>query len=341
MSHFVVSAQVPDLPPLRVGDFAPTAILQDQRGEAMAFHHQHIAGHPVVVLLCHDAQATEALARLRELYAEFVAADARVLAASRLGVADNRALVETRHLPFSILADARNEVIGRFDSSVAVLDRNQRVAGLFGVDALASALDLCRRLNDADEAAAAPPHAPVLQVPGIFEPELCQRLIDYWGQGDKRANEVTRGTPGQADYAARSDGVVKRRTDVLIPEDSNPTNLVIRDRLLARVVPEVFKAFQFRVRSYEIARIGCYDAGDGGWFRPHRDDAGDPAKPRRFALSVNLNDDFEGGGLCFPEYGRRFYRPAAGGGVAFSCNLLHEAQPVTRGRRFGLFTFLR
>jgi len=27
--------------------------------------------------------------------------------------------------------------------------------------------------------------------------------------------------------------------------------------------------------------------------------------------------------------------------VAFSCNLLHEAQPVTRGRRFGLFTFLR
>ena len=225
---------------------------------------------------------------------------------------------------------------------VAVLDRNQRVAGLFaGSDDIATALDLCRRLNDEDGATPALPHAPVLQVPGIFEPELCLRLIDYWQRGDKRANEVTRGTPGQADYAARSDGVVKRRTDVLIPEDTNPTNLAIRDRLLARLVPEVFKAFQFRVRSYEIARIGCYDAGDGGWFRPHRDDAGDPAKPRRFALSVNLNDDFEGGGLCFPEYGRRFYRPPAGGGVAFSCNLLHEAQPVTRGRRFGLFTFLR
>jgi peroxiredoxin/predicted 2-oxoglutarate/Fe(II)-dependent dioxygenase YbiX len=327
--------------PLRVGDFAPTAILQDQRGEAMAFHHQHIAGHPIVVLLCGDAQATEALAGLRELYAEFVAADARVLAVSRLGVADNRALVETRHLPFPILADPRNEVLGRFGDRVAVLDRNQRVAGLFGGDDIAAALDLCRRLNDENEVAAALPHAPVLQVPGIFEPELCLRLIEYWRQGGKRANEVTRGTPGQADYAARSDGVVKRRTDVLIPEDNNPTNLVIRDRLLARLVPEVFKAFQFRVRSYEIARIGCYDAGDGGWFRPHRDDAGDPAKPRRFALSVNLNDDFEGGGLCFPEYGRRFYRPPAGGGVAFSCNLLHEAQAVTRGRRFGLFTFLR
>jgi peroxiredoxin/predicted 2-oxoglutarate/Fe(II)-dependent dioxygenase YbiX len=330
-------------PPLRVGDFAPTTILQDQRGEAMAFHHQQVAGHAVAVLLCRDAQATDVLPPMRERHAEFSAADARVLAVVRADIAANRTLVETQQLPFSILADPRGEVLGRFGgAAVAVLDRNQRVAGLFAAaDGIDEALALCRRLNGDDTAAPALPHAPVLQVPGIFEPELCRRLIEYWQSGDKRANEVTRGTPGQADYAARSDGVVKRRTDVLIPEDTNPTNLAIRDRLLARLVPEVFKAFQFRVRSYEIARIGCYDAGDGGWFRPHRDDAGDPAKPRRFALSVNLNDDFEGGGLCFPEYGRRFYRPPAGGGVAFSCNLLHEAQPVTRGRRFGLFTFLR
>jgi hypothetical protein len=38
-------------PQVRVSDFAPTAILQDQRGEAMAFHHQQMAGHSVVVLL--------------------------------------------------------------------------------------------------------------------------------------------------------------------------------------------------------------------------------------------------------------------------------------------------
>ncbi len=330
-------------PQLRVGDFAPTAILQDQQGEAMAFHHQQVAGHPVAVLLCRDASATDALLGLREMHAEFAAAGARVLAVSRADIVENRGIVESHQLPFAILGDPRGEVLGRFgDAAVAVLDRNQRVAGLFTADdGIAAALTLCRRLNDDDKAAPAPPHAPVLQVPGIFEPELCRRLIDYWQSGDKRANEVTRGTPGRADYAARSDGAVKRRTDVLVPEDTNPTNLAIRDRLLARVVPEVFKAFQFRVRSYEVARIGCYDATDGGWFRPHRDDAGDPVKPRRFALSVNLNDDFEGGGLCFPEYGRRFYQPAAGGGVAFSCNLLHEAQPVTRGRRFGLFTFLR
>jgi predicted 2-oxoglutarate/Fe(II)-dependent dioxygenase YbiX len=308
----------------------------------MAFHHQQVAGHPVIVLLCRDV-AADLLESARERYAEIVGADSRVLALSRGPVADNRALVEGHALPFPILADPHSEGLGRFgDSAIAVLDRNQRIAGLFGsAGDLEAAVALCRRLNDEDPPAPASSHAPVLQVPGIFEPELCLRLIDYWRRGDKRANEVTRGTPGRADYAARSDGLVKRRTDVLIPEDSNPTNLAIRDRLLARVVPEVVKAFQFRVRSYEIARVGCYDAGDGGYFRPHRDDAGDPARPRRFALSVNLNDGFDGGGLCFPEYGRRFYRPPAGGGVVFSCNLLHEAQPVTRGQRFGLFTFLR
>jgi predicted 2-oxoglutarate/Fe(II)-dependent dioxygenase YbiX len=318
------------------------AILQDHRGEAMAFHHQHVAGHPVVVLLCGD-DAADALQSARDRHADIAAADTRVLAISRAAVADNRALVERHALPFAVLADPRNEVLGRFGgAAVAVLDRNQRIAGLFaGADPVAEAMALCRRLDDADPPAPAAGHAPVLQVPGIFEPELCRRLIDFWRRGDKRANEVTRGTAGRADYAARSDGLVKRRTDVLIPEDSNPTNLAVRDRLLARVVPEVAKVFQFRVRSYEVARVGCYDAGDGGYFRPHRDDAGDPARPRRFALTVNLNDAFDGGGLCFPEYGRAFYRPAAGGGVVFSCNLLHEAQPVTRGRRFGLFTFLR
>ena len=193
---------MPDLPPLRVGDFAPTTILQDQRGEAMAFHHQQVAGHPVVVLLCRDAEATDALLRLREMHAEFAAADARVLAVSRADIAANRALVETQQLPFAILADPRGEVFGRFaDAAVAVLDRNQRVAGLLAAgDGIAAALALCRRLNDDDKAAPALPHAPVLQVPGIFEPELCLRLIDYWRHGDKRANEVTRGTAGQADY---------------------------------------------------------------------------------------------------------------------------------------------
>jgi predicted 2-oxoglutarate/Fe(II)-dependent dioxygenase YbiX len=58
-------------------------------------------------------------------------------------------------------------------------------------------------------------------------------------------------------------------------------------------------------------------------------------------MTLNLNTGaYEGGELRFPEYGRELYRPEAGGAVIFSCSLLHEALPVTRGKRFAMFTFL-
>jgi predicted 2-oxoglutarate/Fe(II)-dependent dioxygenase YbiX len=49
---------------------------------------------------------------------------------------------------------------------------------------------------------------------------------------------------------------------------------------------------------------------------------------------------FESGDLRFPEYGRQTYRPPTGGACVFSCGLLHEATPVTRGRRFAFLPFL-
>ncbi len=48
---------------------------------------------------------------------------------------------------------------------------------------------------------------------------------------------------------------------------------------------------------------------------------------------------YQGGELRFPEYSRALYAPETGGAVVFSCALLHEALPVTLGRRFGAFTF--
>jgi predicted 2-oxoglutarate/Fe(II)-dependent dioxygenase YbiX len=60
----------------------------------------------------------------------------------------------------------------------------------------------------------------------------------------------------------------------------------------------------------------------------------------RFALSVNLNDAFEGGTLSFPEYGPKAYKMPAGTGVVFSCSLLHQVAPVTRGQRYAFLPFL-
>ena len=105
-------------------------------------------------------------------------------------------------------------------------------------------------------------------------------------------------------------------------------------------MPEIAKAFQFRVTRIERYIVACYDAADGGHFRAHRDNTTKGTAHRRFAVTVNLNDGFDGGELWFPEFGPRRYRPPAGGAVVFSCSLLHEATRVTRGVRYATLPFL-
>lgn len=78
----------------------------------------------------------------------------------------------------------------------------------------------------------------------------------------------------------------------------------------------------------------------GGHFRPHRDNTTRGAAHRRFAVSINLNDDFEGGELYFPEYGPRTYKAPAGCAVVFSTPLLHGVRQVTGGRRYAFLPFL-
>ena len=100
------------------------------------------------------------------------------------------------------------------------------------------------------------------------------------------------------------------------------------------------KAFAFRATRFEGFKIACYDAAEGGHFRAHRDNLSPSTEHRRFALTLNLNDGYEGGHLRFPEYGAYLYRPGAGGAVVFSGSHLHEALPVTRGKRYVLLSFL-
>jgi len=107
-------------------------------------------------------------------------------------------------------------------------------------------------------------------------------------------------------------------------------------------MPMISHSFGAEMVRIEAPWIGCYDASSGGWFRRHRDNSSRSTAHRQFALTLALNggDEYAGGEVRFPEFGRQLYRPAAGGALVFSCSLLHEVMPVTRGRRFGVFTFL-
>jgi hypothetical protein len=179
--------------------------------------------------------------------------------------------------------------------------------------------------------------APVLVLPRVFEPQLCRVLIDHYdsrgGEDSGFMREEDGQTIGVIDYGH------KRRRDCEIDDEALRRACMVR--VHDRVVPEIAKAFQFKVSRMERYIVACYDAKEGGYFRPHRDNTTKGTAHRRFAVSIFLNpDEYEGGALRFPEFGPGLYSAPVGGAVVFSCSLLHEAMPVTRGRRFVFLPFL-
>jgi peroxiredoxin/predicted 2-oxoglutarate/Fe(II)-dependent dioxygenase YbiX len=178
--------------------------------------------------------------------------------------------------------------------------------------------------------------APVLMLPDVFEADFCRRLIALYEEKGGEESGFMREVEGKT--AMLSDHKHKRRRDYVI-EDRD----LIRQtqaRIHRRVVPEILKVHQFRVTRMERYLIGCYGAEEGGHFRAHRDNTTKGTAHRRFAVSVNLNDDFEGGELNFPEYGPRGFKMAAGTACVFSCSLLHRVSPVTAGKRYAFLPFL-
>jgi len=179
--------------------------------------------------------------------------------------------------------------------------------------------------------------APVLLAPRILERELCVELIAYYQRQG--------GTP--SGFAADQDGrtvtrlnpALKRRADATI-EDAD-LRKAVQSRLERRLFPLIKRAWGWRASEIERYLVTCYDSADSGFFSAHRDDATLGTAHRRFAVTLNLNsEDYDGGELRFPEFGRRAYKPATGGAVVFGCGLLHEATAVTRGMRYAVVPFL-
>lgn len=193
-----------------------------------------------------------------------------------------------------------------------------------------------RSLPPVDNIAGFRVDAPIIVLPDVFEPELCAHLIDLYGRHGGTESGVMREIDGRT--VAVNDGRRKRRADYEIEDQDLVARL--RARFVRRVVPEIMKVHQFQVTRMERYIVACYDSSNGGHFTAHRDNTTRGTAHRRFACSINLNAEFEGGEVSFPEYGNRGYKPPVGGAAVFSCSLLHAVSPVTAGRRFAFLPFL-
>lgn len=219
------------------------------------------------------------------------------------------------------------------------LSPNLRLLAPPSASPLEAAYELSDLLRDAlqqEEATVIGSHAPVLLIPDVLDSRRCQELVQLWQAGGHEATGIEASLDG-----ARSeflDDHAKRRQDHIVGDRAITNRLTTT--LGRRVLPEVARAFSYRADRFEGFKIACYDGEQDGFFRPHRDNLSPSTAHRRFALTLNLNDDYDGGCLRFPEFAPLLYRPAPGEALLFSCAHLHEVTPVERGRRFTLLSFL-
>ncbi len=222
-----------------------------------------------------------------------------------------------------------------------ILDERLRVAGVIkskdAADHAAQVYDAFDRMPKLRPPHHAQPQAPVLIVPHVFEPDFCAKLIQgYRNNGGAESGHMVE-RDGMTVLVV--DHAHKRRSDWNIEDQA-----LIRAchaRIQRRIVPEIARAFQFHVTRIERNTVACYTAEAKGHFARHRDNTTKGTAHRRFAVSINLNaSDYDGGDLVFPEFGAARFRPPTGGACIFSCSLLHEATPVTRGERFVYVPFL-
>ncbi|MCH4091247.1 2OG-Fe(II) oxygenase [Acetobacter sp.] len=177
---------------------------------------------------------------------------------------------------------------------------------------------------------------PALMLDNVLEPEFCQTLISYYhSQPQNFSGILTRDSDGTAIQTVSQS--FKRRHDCVLRDKTLVQGL--QARIIRRVVPEIRKSFQCTVTGMDRMIIGCYDAAELGGFGPHRDNTVKGAFHRLFAISLNLNHDFKGGELIFPEFSDQGFCPPTGGALIFSSALMHAVCPVTEGKRYACLPF--
>jgi predicted 2-oxoglutarate/Fe(II)-dependent dioxygenase YbiX len=234
------------------------------------------------------------------------------------------------------------------EGTVAMIaDANQRVVGFHGGSQVFASRDFASldfgswlaAMRDAvarPDAAERRDGAPVLLLPNVLEPELRAALIQ------RLDAEMVEGRVAIRDGNETRSVTLpdkKRRRDHTLQRD-DPLYRAAADRIARRVMPELYKAFWIEKLRHEGYFLARYDADRADFFAAHRDNNTPGTAKRRIAVSVELNEDYEGGGLIFPEYADHRHRAPMGGALAFSCSLMHEAVPVSRGSRYVLLAFL-
>lgn len=311
------------------GETAPDFVLpRGPRGDAVRFASR-AGGRPAVVVLA-GGDPEAALALARSLSVRDPEVDVHTIVGDRAQVGADGWLDETGHVQRAFGVDASTGPVA------VVLDAGVRVRAVGPAGdtdrAVATILGVLCDLRDAP----ARGHAPVLVLPEAIRADMADRVRAAWSDANPEPTGVETTADGRRVEAL--DNLRKRRRDHVVTDPHLLRDLT--QHVGRRVIPQVAKAFAFTATGFEGFKVGAYDVEDRGFFDAHRDNLSPATEHRRFALSLVLDDDHEGGEVMFPEYGGDGYRLAAREALVFSSSLLHAVRPVTAGRRLVLLSFL-
>ena len=162
---------------------------------------------------------------------------------------------------------------------------------------------------------------PIIIVPNVISESLRDELVHYHDNSDNKKVE-NKGTKNRAHVFANP--ALTKKLD---------------DKLSKSLFPELKKIFNIDITYREDYKICSYNSEDRGKFHAHRDSVY-PYGHRRFAMSLILNDDYEGGGIIFPEYNNTPYKPEPCSAVIFPTPLYHQVLEITGGTRYVIISFL-
>ena len=169
------------------------------------------------------------------------------------------------------------------------------------------------------------------QFPNVFSAEECRRLIEL------PLPCVDAGVQSEGNAEGHVDYHLRRTRERPVPPD--PEHLWIYQRLAAVVREANEKAYRFRLNDFMTVTVLEYSPD--GYFDWHLDLGTGIFAARKLSLVSFLTppEEYEGGELRFMDGGAPL-RLAQGATVIFPSYLMHKVEPVTRGNRFTLVSWV-
>tara|TARA_B100001175_G_scaffold316937_2_gene332201 strand:- start:248 stop:1912 length:1665 start_codon:yes stop_codon:yes gene_type:complete len=163
-------------------------------------------------------------------------------------------------------------------------------------------------------------NVPYLYVNDVLSEDLLMKIKEFYNNNEKQS--ILHSHSG------------KNRNHV---HPNKELEIEIDNKLSRSLFPEIKKVFYFDVYYRELYKICSYKAETHGRFHPHRDTP-EPYQHRRYAMSLFLNDDYEGGEFELVEYGLKI-KPQANSAIIFPGISTHKVNEVTKGCRQVIISF--